>query len=207
MQDKLFRWVLLCLPLLAIVAAFPGGRSEAQTEQAQPRPQRSVITIHVGKAGLFSGFGHNHTISAPIAHFSIDSKSKTAAITVLSADMKVMDSDISDKDRTEIQATMLGPKVLDAQKFPEIKFSSSRIEETASNHFRVSGTLQLHGVAKQLVFPVTGTPQHYNGRTKLKQTEFGIQPVSVAGGAVKVKDEIEIEFDVYPEAEAHVSGH
>jgi polyisoprenoid-binding protein YceI len=204
MNGKLSRPLLFSVPLLAILAAVSGRRSsEAQSGHAQSRPHRSAITIHVGKAGFFSAFGHNHVISAPLAQVAIDPKSRTAAISVRSADMKVMDADVSEKDRTEIQATMLGPKVLDAQKFPEIKFTSSRIEETAPDHFRVSGALQLHGVSRQLAFPVTGTPEHYTGRTKLKQTDFGIQPVSVAGGTVKVKDEIEIEFDVYPEAEPH----
>jgi polyisoprenoid-binding protein YceI len=166
---------------------------------AQTAPRNSTIIIHVGKTGLFSGFGHNHTISAPIAHAAIDPKSKTASITVLTREMKVLDPDASEKDRQEIQATMLGPKVLDAQKYPEIHFTSTRIEQTSAGEFKVTGSLELHGVTKQLEFPVTGTPEHYTGKTKLKQTEFGIQPVSVGGGTVKVKDEIELEFNVYPE--------
>jgi len=166
---------------------------------AQTAPRNSTIIIHVGKTGLFSGFGHNHTISAPIAHAAIDPKSKTASITVLTREMKVLDPDASEKDRQEIQATMLGPKVLDAQKYPEIRFTSTRIEQTSAGEFKVTGNLELHGVTKQLEFPVTGTPEHYTGKTKFKQTDFGIQPVSVGGGTVKVKDEIELEFNVYPE--------
>ena len=34
------------------------------------------------------------------------------------------------------------------------------------------------------------------GSTSLKQTDFGITPISIAGGTVKVKDEVRIEFDV-----------
>jgi polyisoprenoid-binding protein YceI len=159
---------------------------------------QSTITVRVGKAGLFSGFGHTHTITAPVDRIAVDSKSKTATITVLAKDMKVVDTEVSDKDRAEIQATMLGPKVLDVQKFPEIRFTSTRIGETAPQRFRVFGMLQLHGVTKRLEFPVSGTPEHYAGKAMLKQTDFGIQPVSAAGGAVKVKDEVEIDFDIYP---------
>jgi polyisoprenoid-binding protein YceI len=112
--------------------------------------------------------------------------------------MKVTDSDVSEKDRAEVQSTMLGPKVLDAAKFPEIRFKSSRVEQTGPGHFRVMGKLDLHGASKELVFEVTGDANRYKGKTKLKQTDFGIQPVTAAGGAVKVKDELEIEFDVYP---------
>lgn len=170
-----------------------------RTVPAQTAPRNSSITIHVGKTGLFSGLGHNHTISAPISRTVIDPKSKTASITVLTKEMKVLDPDASEKDRQEIQATMLGPKVLDAQKFPEIRFASTHIEQASAEEFKVTGNLELHGVTKQLEFAVTGTPEHYTGKTKLRQTDFGIQPVSVGGGTVKVKDEIELEFNVYPE--------
>jgi hypothetical protein len=181
--------LLLCLP--ALLFAFI-GTSTAQTS----RPE-STITIHVGKTGLFSGFGHNHTISAPIEHAAINSQSKTAFITVLTKELKVIDPEGSEKDRAEIQATMLGPKVLDAPKYPQIRFTSTRIEQTGPGRFQVSGKLELHGVTRQLEFPVSATDGHYTGKTKLKQTDFGIQPVSVGGGTVKVKDEVEIEFNVY----------
>jgi polyisoprenoid-binding protein YceI len=170
-----------------------------QVVPAQTAPRTSTIIIHVGKTGLFSGLGHNHTISAPISRAVIDPKSKTVSITVLTKEMKVLDPEVSEKDRQEIQATMLGPKVLDAQKYPEIRFTSTRVEQTPAGEFKVTGNLELHGVTKQLEFPVTGTPEHYSGKTKLKQTDFGIQPVSAGGGTVKVKDEIELEFNVYPE--------
>jgi polyisoprenoid-binding protein YceI len=181
------------------VAALTIGCLLAADAQS-PAVQKSTITIHVGKTGLFSGLGHNHTISAPISRAVIDPQSKTASITVLAKEMKVLDPEASEKDRQEIQATMLGPKVLDAQKYPEIHFASSHIEQTSAGDFKVTGNLELHGVTKQLEFPVTGTPEHYTGKTKLKQTDFGIQPVSAGGGTVKVKDEIELEFSVYPEA-------
>ena len=31
----------------------------------------------------------------------------------------------------------------------------------------------------------------------LKQTDFGIKPVKVAGGTIRVKDEIRVEFDIH----------
>lgn len=191
------------LPISAVIAAVVLTFCCCLAGEVQaPAAQKSIITIHVGKTGLFSGLGHNHIISAPIAHAVIDPKSKTASITVLTKEMKVIDPEVSEKDRQEIQATMLGPKVLDAQKFPEIHFTSTKVEQTSAGELKVIGNLELHGVTKQLEFPVTGTPEHYTGKTKLKQTDFGIQPVSAGGGTVKVKDEIELEFNVYPE-EAH----
>jgi polyisoprenoid-binding protein YceI len=199
MEKSVFRTGMRSL-LVVVLLAWASWCGEAQSQQ-----RKSTITIHVAKSGFFSAFGHNHTVSAPIARLAVDEKSKTAMITVLTKEMKVMDPEVSAKDRAEIQATMLGPKVLDAQKFPEIKFTSSRIEATESGRFRVSGSLQLHGVTRELSFPVTGTAEHYLGKAKLKQTDFGIQPVSVGGGTVKVKDEIQIDFDVYPATQSQAS--
>jgi polyisoprenoid-binding protein YceI len=121
-----------------------------------------------------------------------------AEIIVATKDMKVVDPGVSDKDRADIQQTMLGPKVLDSEKFREIRFQTSHVQEIAPQRYRVSGKLELHGTSKELAFDATGGPDHYQGKTKLKQTNFGIQPVSIAGGTVKVKDEIEIQFDIYP---------
>ena len=178
--------------LLFVVAAL----SVAAPAQVPPA-SHSTITIHVGKTGALSGFGHNHVIVAPIAHGSVDTKARKVEITVLTAQMKVTDTD-SEKDVPEIQKTMLGPTVLNAEKFPEIHFKSSRVEQTAPGHFRVTGTLSLHGVNKPLTFAVTESGKRYQGKTKFLQTAFGIQPVKAGGGAVKVKDELELEFDIDP---------
>jgi hypothetical protein len=39
---------------------------------------------------------------------------------------------------------------------------------------------------------------HYRGSASFKQSEFGITPIRIAGGTVKVKDELKIEFDIVP---------
>jgi polyisoprenoid-binding protein YceI len=179
----------------------------------QANATHSTITIHVRKSGLFSAFVHDHLITAPIAQGTLDPKAMTVQITVATKQMKVADPDVSEKDRAEIQSTMLGPKVLDAEKFPEIRFQSSHVEQTGAQHYRVTGKLDLHGASRELSFEVRGGPdpasptragserdgvvERYQGKTKLKQTDFSIEPVSIAGGTVKVKDEIEIEFAIY----------
>ena len=176
------------LRILALALVFSANQALAQ---------RSLITVHVQKAGLFSGLGHNHTVTAPIAQATLDEKNPRAEIMVLTKQMKVVDTEVSDSDRAKIQSTMLGPEVLDAQKYPEIRFKSSRIEQTSPQHYRVAGTLPLHGVSKEIIFEVSGG-DHYHGKARLNQTDFGMKPVSVAGGTIKVKDQLELEFDLYP---------
>ncbi len=187
----MFRPRFYAIVLLALASLQLGG---------QAAPRQSTITVHVHKAGVFSGFGHNHTVIAPVSKVTLDPKAMTAEIVVLSKEMKVTDTDVSDKDRAQIQADMLGPKVLNAERFPEIRFKSSRIEQTSPQHYRVTGTLDLHGVRKDVTLEMTGGSDHYQGKTKLKQTDFGMQPISVAGGTIKVKDELDLEFEIYQQA-------
>jgi hypothetical protein len=58
--------------------------------------------------------------------------------------------------------------------------------------------LTLHGMSKEISFEVDGKLDHYHGLTRIRQTEFRITPISMGGGSIKVKDQLEIEFDIYP---------
>jgi hypothetical protein len=44
---------------------------------------------------------------------------------------------------------------------------------------------------------VTGGAGHYSGSATLRQSDFGIKPVAAAGGAIKVKDEVRVEFEIF----------
>jgi hypothetical protein len=54
----------------------------------------------------------------------------------------------------------------------------------------------LHGQERLIAVEVTLEGDRYRGSARLKQTDFGITPVTVAGGTVKVKDEVKIEFEI-----------
>jgi polyisoprenoid-binding protein YceI len=60
----------------------------------------------------------------------------------------------------------------------------------------VDGDLSLHGVTKPVVFTVRRAGESYSGHATLKQTDFGIKPISVGGGMIRVKDQMEIEFAI-----------
>ena len=167
---------------------------------ARPREidtQKSVMTVRVFKSGLFSAFGHEHEISAPIrqGRFSENDRS-SVDLTVDARQMRVMDKDVSEKDRAEIQEIMLSPKVLDTGQFPEIRFHSTAVERSGEGRWVVGGDLTLHGQTHPVKLEVQGKDGHYQGTAQLKQRDFGIEPVSVGGGAVKVKDELRVEFDI-----------
>ena len=107
-----------------------------------------------------------------------------------------MDKDVSEKDRGEIQQTMLGPKVLDSEKFPEIRFQSRQVERTGAGKWTIQGDLTVRGQTQPIKVAVTNQAGHYRGSAEIRQKDFGITPVSAAGGAVKTKNEMRVEFDV-----------
>jgi polyisoprenoid-binding protein YceI len=106
------------------------------------------------------------------------------------------DPKVNQKDEAEIQETMQR-KVLESEKYPLIQFRSSSVTQAGAGSWSVTGKLTLHGVSKSIVVTVKRAGEAYSGNARVKQTDFGILPVRVAGGAVKVKDEIEVQFDIY----------
>jgi hypothetical protein len=181
---------------LSLLIAFCCGVAVGQSVPVDTG--RSSLTIHVDKTGLFSAFAHNHIIQAPIASGELDAEKRTITLSFSTKDMKVLDEGIRDSERTDIDQTMKGEKCLDVQRFPEIRFVSTRIAPQDNDRFQVQGDLTLHGVTKSIEMPVTFANSRYRGSVKLKQTDFGISPVTVVGGTVKVKDVIEIVFEIVP---------
>jgi len=158
--------------------------------------QKSIITIHVGKSGVFSAAGHEHWVEAPIAHGEFNEGPEARVEFAVDARKMTVrpDEKTSATDRTEIQQTMQ-TSVLESEKYPEITFRSTAVTATGEA-WRVTGTLTLHGVSKPVAVEVRHDGEMYAGSTRFKQTDFGIKPVKVAGGAVKVKDELDISFKI-----------
>jgi polyisoprenoid-binding protein YceI len=103
-------------------------------------------------------------------------------------------------DRAKVQETMLSNKVLYATRFPEISFVSRGVKQWGENAYTAEGDLSLHGATHPLTLPVSLRDGHYAGSVNMKQTDFGITPISLFGGNVKVKDVVEISFDIVLQA-------
>jgi polyisoprenoid-binding protein YceI len=183
----------LSLSLLVMLVAVDPQISCAQERSIDTA--RSKLTVRAFKSGLFSGFADNHEIQAPMTSGVIDEAAGRVKFTVESGKMKVLDPQMKPARRQEVQDRMLGPEVLDSTRFPEITFESSSVEHSGDSYV-VHGKLLLHGVTKPVDVNVRSEGGAYRGTCTLKQHEFGIEPISIAGGTVKVKDELKIEFDI-----------
>jgi hypothetical protein len=174
------------------------GTSLAQTQPIDT--EHSVITVHVFKSGLFSAFADNHEIRAPISSGLLDEAERRVEIVVDSRKLVVLDPNLPPEKRQQVQERMLGPEVLDSNQFHEIRFQANDVKEESADHFLLSGTLSLHGKARPISLHVVRSSGHYRGDVMLKQRDFGITPVTVAAGTVKVKDELKVELDISAEA-------
>jgi polyisoprenoid-binding protein YceI len=157
--------------------------------------KQSTLTIHVGKAGALSAFGHEHEIRGAIdsgraetgAHPSVE-------VHVNARALKVIDKDESAKARAEVQSTMLGPEVLDSERFQDIVFKSTSAKSAGDGKWTLHGNLTLRGKTRPLTLLVTLKDSRYAGEAIVKQTDFGIKPPGKAG--IRAKDEVRIEFQV-----------
>jgi polyisoprenoid-binding protein YceI len=199
MKNVTMRNLKVFLACLTVAIALPKAPSELR---AAPQPidaQRSTVTIFVFKSGVFSAFADDHTIRARVASGSISADPPFAVeATIQTADLIVLDPGLSSSKRAEVQSRMLGPEVLDAKTYPQITFASAAIEPAGTDHWRVSGRLTIHGHTQLVTVPVAHEKGAYRGRVRIKQRDFGITPISIAGGTVTVKDELSIEFEIVP---------
>jgi polyisoprenoid-binding protein YceI len=172
-------------------------------------PSRSSATIEVGKAGALSfAAGHTHEVVAPNVAGTMtvdgdDPARSTVHVTIDASALKVTGKGESANDVPKVQDTMSGPQVLDVQRFPKITFASTSVavknRAGAVLNVMVTGQLTLHNVTHSITVPVAvrqeGSTLSATGRFPVKQTEYGMKPVSVAG-VVSVKDTVTVSFTI-----------
>lgn len=198
--------------LLTLVLAVGAGISLARADE---RPlvidaARSRVVIHVGKTGAFSFAGHDHEIVAPavngrILYAPANPSHSSVSVVFDAARLQVTGANEPAKDVAEVQQTMLSLRVLDVARFPTIAFESTQIAVQSTQAGRltlqVAGDLTLHGKTKPLTVPVAVTVEgrdiQATGNVRVKQTDFGMTPVTAGGGTVRVKDDVEIAFTLH----------
>jgi len=169
--------------------------------------QRSRALIDVGKSGAFSFAGHTHEVEAPlrsgVIHLDADALSRSDVRLEFDAStMRVTGKGESADDVPKVTQTMLGDQVLDVKKFPRIVFESTSVMAKGSLpsiDLTVTGKLTIRDTTRPITAPVVikvdGAMLAASGKFSIKQTDFGIKPISV-GGVVKVKDELTITFNI-----------
>jgi polyisoprenoid-binding protein YceI len=194
------------IPLL-LLTVFAFGQSRTRTYTIVP--SESSFRIFVGKTGLFSALAHDHDIgvksfSGRVVVPESGAGAGSLEMEVDATSLEVLDTKPSEADKKKIFDSMHN-EVLESAKHPKITFKSvsvSDVKQTGNDaySFIVNGDLTLKGVTKRIAVPVTATVTiqqlRATGKYTLKQSDYGIKPYSAAGGTIKVKDEIMLNFNI-----------
>ena len=193
-----------------IVLAFTSALAVARQSVQEFRVDAAstAVTVRVGRAGLLSFAGHEHEIAVPAIAGRIsltpDVTRSQVSLQMDAKAMKVTGRGEPAGDVAEVQETMLSDRVLDVQRYPTITLESDRIalRQRSADGFGLSvdGRLTLHGVSRPISVPVTvrlsGNRMTASGTVTIRQSDFGIRPITAGGGTVKVKDEVTVAFTI-----------
>jgi hypothetical protein len=103
--------------VLVVFVASLAWTAAASARQHAIDSGKSVMTVRVYKAGVFSALGHEHEIAAPITDGVVDSAAHYVELHIKAGSLRVHDPNTSERDRDEIQKTMLGSDVLDLEHY------------------------------------------------------------------------------------------
>ncbi len=167
----------------------------------------SRFTVQAFATGMLSAFGHNPTIA--IRDYDCDIQftpdtvdNASVHLTVRTSGMEVAD-EMKNDDRKKLEDAMYN-QVLEVGRFPTALFESKQIAVQKQNsdqwQVHVNGELTFHGFTQNLLIQARvmymGTMMRIAGEFALRQSDFGIKPVSFAGGALRLKDDLKFSFEL-----------
>jgi polyisoprenoid-binding protein YceI len=170
---------------------------------------RSRFNVQAFAEGFFSPFGHDPVIAIRDfegeAECAPDTLEAAKLRVTVRADSLAVACDIKERDRVEIEQLMR-EQVLQTARYPEILFESTSVKASGLScgrfRVRVVGDLTLRGVKGrdlriQAEVKTTEDALRARGGFTLRQTDYRIKPVSVAGGALKVRNALKFSFDIF----------
>src|SRR6266853_4059341 len=226
MRSKALRAVFLsamfagCAPLLrepapapaAPPADFPEAYYREALAQGKPvfrvDPAESLIVIEVRRSGSLARLGHDHVVAShEVGGYVAPDEGRAdlyVALGRLSVDEAALrteagfDTQPAESDIAGTRANMLG-KVLEAEKFP---FALIRVSgaDASQRDVTLSVAITLHGSTRTLQAPARidadAGEMSVTGRLSFDQTDFGITPYSLLGGAIAVQNRVDLRFRI-----------
>jgi polyisoprenoid-binding protein YceI len=180
--------------------SFEGARYSVDTRASQ-------FTVQAFASGLIAVVAHSPKIA--IREWTGDVKMAPDSLQPVSlqvhikaASLEVLD-ELRDSDRRELHRVM-NQEVLETTRYPEVVYESSAIETEKMRddlfRLRIRGKLNLHGVLddlsfiSQVSFGVDSARAY--GEFVVRQTDYNIRIASIAGGSLKLRDELKFSFYV-----------
>lgn len=165
----------------------------------------SLFTVQAFAAGMIAVVAHSPKFAirdfAGDVAFAPGSMQKASVhVTVQVGSLEIMD-EVNKSERREIDRVMFD-EVLEKAIYPTVKYNSSRVtaSKTGENVYRVNvvGDLTLHGVTRGVSLEAqvaTGEETlRAQGSFALTQSDFGLKIASIAGGTLKLRDELKFSY-------------
>jgi len=179
----------------------------------------SSVTLRVYRAGPLAKLGHNHVITStqvagqawttgapagsgfelrvPVAGLTVDDPAARAAA---GPDFP---GELPGDAREGTRRNLLRPEVLDGERYPEIVVRAEALAGTWAQP-SVTAHVTLKDRTRPVEVPLTitrdATTLAARGAFRVLQSDFGITPFSVGGGAIQVADAVEVAFDIHATA-------
>jgi polyisoprenoid-binding protein YceI len=185
------------LSLTALSLALVAGTVQAETYNVDKAHSEVLFSVrHMGVSrvtGRFNDFtGVVNGDPAKPGESSVEFTIKAASI------------DTNDAGRDK---HLRSADFFDVEKFPELTFKSSKITAKGQNQFDVTGTLTMHGVAKEVTLPVTlagpvkdprgNEKVGFEATAKLNRKDYGITwNRALDAGGVVVSDEVQVTINL-----------
>ena len=167
-------------------------------------PESGRLLVKTARTGLGAKAGHDLTIEVTRwrGNVVIDTANPAGSSVTVEADVDSFEiregtgglKPLTDADRADIKNTIRG-KLLKTARYPTITFASRQVSGTGES-FRIDGDLTIVGTTQ----PVTIEGRLADGRARgsavIVQSRWGIRPYTAFLGALKLRDEVAVEFDV-----------
>ena len=165
----------------------------------------SLFSVQAFASGIVAVVAHSPKFAMREVLGEIRMDPKVIENSSVRASVRISSLEITDEvtstERREIERVMF-EEVLQKNTYPTAEFRSVRITgvETGANMYRITvrGDLSLHGITRGLSFDsqvVAGQDTlRAQGSFSLLQSDFGLRIASVAGGTLKLKDELKFGF-------------
>jgi len=170
-------------------------------------PESSRFTVQAFAAGMLSFLGHSPTFAVRDFDGRLrwdpeTPQSGELEVTVRADSLELTDN-VRPADRQDIEDRMRR-EVLEVSAYPEIVLRSTEIatEPVADRRYRlrVAGELELHGVTDRVPFDaelrVFDDGVRLTGAFPLRLSDHRIAPVTALAGAIRLRDELRVAFDV-----------
>jgi polyisoprenoid-binding protein YceI len=179
------------------MVGMPGG-------SYQVGPKSGRLLVKTARTGLGAKAGHDLTIEVTRwrGNVVIDTASPASSSVTVEADVDSFEvregtggvKPLTDADRADIKNTLRG-KILSTGRHPTITFVSGKVSGTAES-FRIDGGLTIVGVTQPVTVEGRLAAGRAQGSAVVVQSRWGIRPYTAFLGALKLRDEVRVQFDI-----------